>query len=252
MQAVTVKSTKQDILKAYEELAQQLTTPVSPTKTDKSTPASAISKVIASLSDFQKSISDLIPSLEKEQLAQQSEVIKTQDKLNAFHRDLSRTEEELRYKLKKDQTEKVDELESSLKAQKAQFDADLAKKLADLSTRESKLEESEKELKELRDDAKVAPARVAMELKKAVEEARAQEQQTAKHASELLAKDHEGTLNLANQKIATLEKQVTEQANEITSLKSAYDHAAEQMKAMAVSVISASRPLPAPPAPVKE
>ena len=113
-------------------------------------------------------------------------------------------------------------------------------------------EESEKELKELRDDAKVAPARVAMELKKAVEAVRAEEQSLAKHSADLLAKDHEGTLNLANQKIEMLEKTVVDQAKEIVSLKSAYDHAAEQMKPMAVSVISASRPLPAPTMPSKE
>ena len=245
MKAVSVKSTKQDILEAYEELSTQLSAPTSIGKSDKITAPSAITKAIIALKD-------LIPELEKEQVSQLKESETAKLKLDSFHRDLSRTEEELRYKLKKDQTEKVDELESALKAQKSQFDADLAKKLADLSTRESKLEESEKELKELRDDAKVAPARVAMELKKAIETARAEEQQIAKHAADLLAKDHEGTLNLANQKIAMLEKTVADQAKEIVSLKSAYDHAAEQMKAMAVSVISASRPLPAPTMPSKE
>jgi len=139
MKAVSVKSTKQDILEAYEELSTQLSAPTSIGKSDKITAPSAITKAIIALKD-------LIPELEKEQVSQLKESETAKLKLDSFHRDLSRTEEELRYKLKKDQTEKVDELESALKAQKSQFDADLAKKLADLSTRESKLEESEKEL----------------------------------------------------------------------------------------------------------
>lgn len=243
MKAVSVKSTKQELLEAYEELSKQttLTTPTT-SKADKSTPSSAVTKVIASLKD-------LIPELEKEQANQLKESETAKIKLESFYRDLTRTEEELRYKLKKDQTEQTDQFESNLKSRKVEFESDLSSKLADLKDREAKLKDAEDELKALRDDAKVAPARVAMELKKAVESAREEEQQTAKHAADLLAKDHEGALNLAKLKLELLEKTVADQAKEIVTLKSAYDHAAEQMKAMATSVISASRPVASTPTP---
>jgi hypothetical protein len=237
MKAVSVKSTKQELIEAYEELSQQVASPT-PTsvKSDKSTSPSAIAKAISSLKD-------LIPELEKEQLAQLKESETAKAKLESFYRDLARTEEELRYKLKKDQTEKSDELDSSLKSRKVEFESDLSSKLADLKDRETKLKDAEDELKALRDDAKVAPARVAMELKKAVESARADEQQVAQHVADLLAKDHEGSLSLAKLKLELLEKATSDQAKEIVALKSAYDHAAEQMKAMATSVISSSRPI---------
>lgn len=246
MKTVSVKSTKQDILEAYEELSKAVAAPApSTTKSEKSAPVSAISKVISSLTS-------LLPELEKEQAMQTAETSKAQDKLNSFYRDLTRTEEELKYSLKKDRTEKYDELESELKSKRVEFEAETSKKLADLTNREAKLKESEEELKELRDTVKMYPARLVAEINKAVAQARTEEQQTAKHSADLLAKDHEGTLNLANQKIAMLESTVSSQTKEIISLKSAYDHAASEMKSMAVSLIESNRPLPTPPAPSKE
>lgn len=245
MKNVSVKSTKQDILEAYEELSKAIATPTSPAKSEKSTSVSAIAKVISSLTA-------LLPELEKEQAMQTAETTKATDKLNSFYRDLTRSEEELKYSLKKDRTEKYDALESELKAKRIEFETETSKKLAELMSRESKLKESEDELKELRDTVKMYPARLVAEVNKAVTQARTEEQQTAKHAADLLAKDHEGTLNLANQKIAMLEKIIADQAKEIISLKSAYDHAASEMKSMAVSLIESNRPLPTPPAPSKE
>lgn len=245
MKTVTVKSTKQDILEAYEELSKAITTPISPVKNEKSAPISAISKVIASLTT-------LLPELEKEQALQTAENLKATDKLNTFYRDLTRTEEELKYALKKDRTEKYDTLDSELKAKRIEFDVETSKKLSELQSKEAKLKELEDELKELRDTVKMYPARLVSEVNKAIAQTRTEEQAVAKHATDLIAKDHEGALNLANQKIAMLESTVSAQAKEIVSLKSAYDHAASEMKSMAVSLIEANRPLPAQPAPSKE
>lgn len=115
----------------------------------------------------------------------------------------------------------------------------------ELSEREKVIAQRETEWNELQKKVTAFPKELELAVSKAVKEATERVQQEAKNKEELLKKEFDGERNVLNTRIASLEKTVKEQTEQMAKLSLQFDKAYAQVQEIAVKSIEGSSNLKA-------
>ncbi len=158
----------------------------------------------------------------------------------AEHKKREREKEEFDYEFKREKQL----TENNFRDEKEVLEKEIAEKRTQLeiefSEREKILKEQETELNDLRKKAAAFPKELETEVNKAVKDAKERITVDMANKEELQKKGFEGERNVLNTRIASLEKSLNEQNEQITKLNAQSENALNQVQDIAVKAIEGS------------
>jgi uncharacterized phage infection (PIP) family protein YhgE len=145
--------------------------------------------------------------------------------------------EEYQYDLQIQRALEAEQYEQKIAAQRRELDAMVEAKEQEWSARERGLAEREQEYRDLETRVQGFPDELEAAIKRATKEGAEAARKEAKIRDDLLAKEEEGDRRVAEQKIASLEQTIDEQAKQIEALSTQLAAVVEQSQALAIRAI---------------
>ena len=239
--SVSERSTKQEILLAYQELTTKLQTEPVTThavqiitktnqtlKTNLSTLVSTVDQSLnAAIAELTQQLEETAKALEDLRLTADNQKRRLAEERDEEQKRREREEEEYNYNFKRQKTRQEEELVEIRKRTEAE-----------LAARKEELEAQQEELIDLRGQAKTFEARLGKAVSDAVTQATKEQKNQFEHEKALVAAHGDGTRNLLEQQVMTLQNTVVEQRKEIDRLNQMIIDASNQVTRIAERAVS--------------
>ncbi len=243
---VSERSTKQELLAAYEELAKQTQTGegATPSLTETKNTRSVGHKEYSLMEDvltcqqnladattaFSNGMNIALEGLAREreahaqQMHEQKETWRREREAYSYDRDLNRRKEEIEYERKRDDEDRA-------------WSHDKARREQAIAEREAVIKAREAEMKEFERQVRDFPAQLEKAAKEAADKARAEVDVSARTKADLLEKDAEREREISKLKIQSFEETIKRQSAHVSSLQAQLQQAQERSQSLAVTVI---------------
>ncbi|MBM3261148.1 hypothetical protein FJY93_01880 [Candidatus Kaiserbacteria bacterium] len=271
MKKITKRSTKEEVLAAYEALVHEKGTAPADVPTEdmndgKEENITSSKKSVVGTKTTDTAAHDLIAAMREmsERMnrlfdvfvdAVESEARRVHDEEDAFEALLAkrraereREEEEKAYTYSIEHKRKTDELARSLEEKKHNFEQSIEERERAIKAREAVVKDAESELADVRKRVENAPKDLEKAVEAATAEARRAAQQEAKVTADLIKKDADREREVARLRIEQLEAALKKADDLTRSFEQAAADAHKKMQELATTVIEGQRPVIVPPA----
>lgn len=257
MNEITQRSTKQEILEAYQKFVEDksdkgvsLGAPQGKKKGEEvgsEDKGKSVEKTVGAIKElqgvFNASAERLVNAVEEFRKRRGEEEERFGIEMNNKKRQWSQEQEEYEYRKKVERKRDEDEYIIKKQVLERELQERLVIKEEEIKKREQFLKEQEDEIKALRKQAEAFPAELKKEVDEVAKHTKADMEANAKIDQELKTKDNEREREIAKLKISSLEETIKQQTSQITSLERQLAQASSKAQELAVKVIESGKRL---------